>query len=160
MMKKHMTPKNLALLACLTIALAGSGCTDKETSHFEGVHSFIVTAIPDSGQYGTVDSPLATTNMFVGKDAFGVTLAAYAVDIEGNLVSDFNGTVELSSEPGELASPCAMLLAPRASGSKIPSARNVQTSSVRTAPSSAKPPASTTRPPKTGFIASLPWPPV
>ena len=101
-MKKHMTPKNLALLACLTIALAGSGCTDKETSHFEGVHSFIVTAIPDSGQYGTVDSPLATTNMFVGKDAFGVTLAAYAVDIEGNLVSDFNGTVELSSEPGEL----------------------------------------------------------
>lgn len=102
-MKRQYSKRCLAFAACIAVSMLGFGCVEKESSHYTGVHSFVVTAIPDGGNYGSAAAPLQTTSALTGKSAFGMTIAAYAVDINGNLVSDFNGTVKLHSIPGELS---------------------------------------------------------
>jgi hypothetical protein len=89
----------LALAACLAMSPLFLSCVEKSSSHYEGVHSFIVHAIPVSGNYGTADNPLPYPYRF---GDYAVDVSAYAVDINGNRISDFNETVSLTAQPGQL----------------------------------------------------------
>ena len=99
----------LALSACLAIVSASAlSCVEHEKNHYEGVHSFIVTAIPSNGNYGTAESPLEFPTKFSGEDGscdetcYDLQIGAYAVDIYGNFLKDYNETVTVAARPGVL----------------------------------------------------------
>lgn len=99
-MKKENVRKSLVFLACIATSALGLSCVEKDEMHFEGVHSFVVEAVSASNNYGSVDAPLSS--YMGGDNHYYVTLAAYAVDINGNLLSNYNGTVRVSAEPGQI----------------------------------------------------------
>ena len=90
----------LALVACIALSPMFLSCVDKEQSHYEGVHAFVVTATPmNGGGYGTADDPLPYPYRF---GDFPVSVSAYAVDINGNRLNNYNETVTLSAQPGQV----------------------------------------------------------
>jgi hypothetical protein len=107
-MKKISTWKScLALAACFAVAPLVLSCVEHESKHIEGVNAFIVTAVPNDGNYGTVDSPLTFPTCFEGncrsgETSYTVQFGAYAVDVEGNFLPNYNDTVSISTVPGKL----------------------------------------------------------
>lgn len=102
-MKKLFGKSATILAACIAVCAGSAGCVEKAENHYEGVHSFKVTATPLSGDYGSDEAPLKMPTSFTGADAYEIRIEAEALDIEGNLLTDYNATVTLSSEPGHLS---------------------------------------------------------
>lgn len=108
--KKHTWKSCLALATCMVAVPLMLGCVEKEENHYLGVHSFIVKVIPQDGQFGSADAPLKfpTTFSDMGQcpedeTCYDVSVGAYAVDIEGNFLPDYNETVHINAEPGKLS---------------------------------------------------------
>ncbi|MBQ9816845.1 MAG: hypothetical protein IJM59_05190 [Proteobacteria bacterium] len=111
MMKKYTLQSCLALAACMALAPMALSCVEKESKHVYGVHAFIVKTMPENGDYGSVFSPLKYPTAFSkdgvcpsGETCFDISVGAYAVDIEGNFLPEYNDTVTLSAEPGKVSS--------------------------------------------------------
>ncbi len=110
-MKQQQTLKScIALLACLSLAPAVLSCVEKETTHIEGVHAYIVKASPLVGDYGSAANPLEFPTAFetngacpAGEKCYNVSVGAYAVDVEGNFLPDYNEIVPISTVPGKLS---------------------------------------------------------
>ena len=106
-MKLHTLKSCLVLAACLGISAASFSCVETESNHYEGVHSFIVKTIAPAG-YGSELSPLQYPTKFTAADGscsescYDLQLAAYAVDINGKFIKDYNQTVTLTARPGQL----------------------------------------------------------
>ena len=98
------------MAACLALAPCFLSCTEKEENHYEGVHAFVVKVIPDDNNFGTDEQPLQYATSFLsssgacpsGETCFGMKIGAYAVGIDGTFLSNYNETVQLSAEPGQL----------------------------------------------------------
>ena len=107
---KHTWKSCLFVAACLSLCPALLSCVDHEKRHIDGVHAFIVKTVPaDGASRGTADAPLDFATEFAkagscpsGETCYNVKLSAYAVDIEGRFLKDYNGEVTLSARPGKV----------------------------------------------------------
>ena len=88
--QKHVLKSCLVLAVSLGFSTASLSCVENKTNHYEGVHSFVVTAIPSNGSYGTETNPLVYPTEFSGSEGkcnetcYDLEIGAYAVDINGN----------------------------------------------------------------------------
>lgn len=111
MIRKHTLRSCLFLTACLALAPVMSSCVENVDGRKDPgvVNAFVIKTLPVNGSYGTDAAPLTFATAFAsggicpaGETCFNISLAAYAVDIEGNFLPNYNGTVSISSEPGKL----------------------------------------------------------
>ena len=107
-MKLQTLKSCLVLAACLGISTATLSCVETESNHYEGVHAFVVKTITNGDFYGTESEPLkyatkfATSSGKCDETCYTLQIAAYAVDINGKFIKDYNQTVTLTARPGLL----------------------------------------------------------